>query len=161
MAEFYILPIHASQALGIDPDALDLPRCGYGIDADALWIDPRFIEVRRQRQAVALQLAERRHDIHADLAHKPRTQEEVDAVLKRTRQRRYARKKRQRKAQAKAKQAVTAATTTARLTVAAYAIAHGMMAHTLRQRLRNAGCRAPYRLTDIERVVTPLLLPPG
>jgi hypothetical protein len=124
MAEFYILPIHASQALGIDPDALDLPRCGYGIDADALWVDPRFIEVRRQRQAVALQMAERRHDICAELSHKPRTQEEVDAVLKRTRQRRYARKKRQRKAQAKAKRAAVSASD--RLSVAAYAIAHGM-----------------------------------
>jgi hypothetical protein len=154
MAELYILPIHASQALGIDPDALDLPRCGYGIDADALWIDPRFIEVRRQREIIAAQMAEHRHQIHADLSHKPRTDADKEAALKRTRQRRYARKKVQRKAQS-AKRAAANAAIGVRLSIAAYAIAHGMIPQNLRQKLRAAGYRAPYSLADVERVTPP------
>jgi hypothetical protein len=98
MVDFYVLPRHACQALGIDPSHLDLPRCGYGFSGDALWCDPRFIEIRRSRAAVAAQMAERRFDICPDLHHKPRTEEEQEAKLKRARQRRYARKKRQRKA---------------------------------------------------------------
>ena len=165
MVEFYVLPVHAAAAIGVTVDQLDLPASGYGIDADALWWDPRFIEVRRERAAVALQLAEHRHDIHPELCHKPRSPDEVEANLKRTRQRRYARKKLKRKAQAKqaptaiSAPAATTTTTPARLSVAAYAIAHGMIPQALRQRLRSVGCRAPYSLADIARV-TPLSLPP-
>jgi hypothetical protein len=61
--------------------------------ADALWCDPRFIEIRRVRAAVAAQMADRRFDICADLHHKPRSPDEVEAKLKRARQRRYARKR--------------------------------------------------------------------
>jgi hypothetical protein len=64
MAMFHVLPAHAAQALGIEPDDLDLPRSEYGIDADALWRDPRFVEIRRQRAAIAAQMAERRHELH-------------------------------------------------------------------------------------------------
>ena len=96
MVEFYVLTAHASQALDINPAELDLPRCGYGIDADALWWDPRFVEIRRERMAVAAQMAERRVNIHAELSHKPRTEAAKEAMAARTRARRYARKKRQR-----------------------------------------------------------------
>jgi hypothetical protein len=67
MVEFYVLPRHACQALGIDPSHLDLPRCGYGVSGDALWLDPRFQEIRRVRAAVARQLAEHRHEIHINI----------------------------------------------------------------------------------------------
>jgi hypothetical protein len=156
--EFYVLPRHAAQCLGVDPSALDLPRSEYGIDADALWVCPRFIEIRRQREVTARKMAERRFDIQPHMQHKSRPEEEREAALHRTRQRRYARKKLQRKAQSK-RAAVTAnATIGARLSVAAYAIAHGMIPHNLRQKLRAAGYRAPYSLADVERV-TPLALP--
>jgi hypothetical protein len=72
MVEFYVLPIHASQALGVRVAQVNLPRSGYGVSGNALWIDPRFIEVRRQREVVARQMAEHRHEIHADLSNKPR-----------------------------------------------------------------------------------------
>ena len=157
MVEFYVLTAHASQALDINPAELDLPRCGYGIDADALWWDPRFVEIRRERMAVAAQMAERRVNIHADHSHKPRTEDQKEAALKRTRARRYARKKLQRKAQSK-RAAANAAIGT-RLSVADYALAHGLTPHNLRQRLRAAGCRSPYSLADAQRV-TPLALPP-
>lgn len=64
MVEFYVLPRHAAAALDINFSELDLPRCGYGVSGDALWQDPRFIEIRRERAAVAAQMAERRHEIH-------------------------------------------------------------------------------------------------
>jgi hypothetical protein len=59
----WVLESHAAQALGIDPGSLDLPRCGPGISAEALWIDPRFIEARRSRDAIARQMAERRFNV--------------------------------------------------------------------------------------------------
>lgn len=157
MVEFYVLTAHASQALGIDQGDLDLPPCGYGVSGDSLWLDPRFIEVRRQREIIALQMAERRHQIDADHSHKPRSPDQQEAALKRTRARRYARKKLQRKAQSK--RAAANAAIGARLSVAAYALAHGLTPHNLRQKLRAAGCRSPYSLADAERV-TPLALPP-
>ena len=40
--DFYVLPVHAAQALGVSVGQLGLPRCGYGVSGDALWIDPRF-----------------------------------------------------------------------------------------------------------------------
>jgi hypothetical protein len=73
MVDFYVLPKHASQALGIDPDALDLPRSEYGVSGDALWVDPRFIEVRRSRAAIASQLERHRNNLHPALQHKPRS----------------------------------------------------------------------------------------
>jgi hypothetical protein len=81
----YVLPRHAAAALGIDPGALDLPRCGYGFSGDALWIDPRFQEIRRRRQAVALQMAE--HRVDAELHRTPRTPEEVKTMKRRERKR--------------------------------------------------------------------------
>jgi hypothetical protein len=81
MVEFYVLPVHASQASGIDPDALDLPRSGYGVSGDALWIDPRFIEIRRQREAIARKLADHRHEIHVEISR--RAAEIIKLELKR------------------------------------------------------------------------------
>ena len=68
----YVLPVHAAAALGINIDQLDLPRCGDGFDADALWIDPRFIEVRRRREAIARQRERHPNNLHPDLQHKSR-----------------------------------------------------------------------------------------
>jgi hypothetical protein len=59
----YILEVHAAQALGVRVDQLNLPRSEYGVDGDALWVDPRFIEVRRKRAAIAAQMAERRFNV--------------------------------------------------------------------------------------------------
>jgi hypothetical protein len=64
MIEFYVLPRHACQALDINPGELDLPRCGYGVSGDALWQDPRFIEIRRERAAIAEKMAAHRNEIH-------------------------------------------------------------------------------------------------
>jgi hypothetical protein len=83
MVDFYVLPRHACQALGIDPSHLDLPRCGYGVSGDALWIDPRFIEVRRSRAAVAAQMADRRFNV--ELHRPPRTSEELKIMKRRER----------------------------------------------------------------------------
>ena len=63
MVEFFSLASHAAQTLGIERWALDLPRVGGAVDADALWVDPRFIEICRQRDAVARQLSRRRHEV--------------------------------------------------------------------------------------------------
>jgi hypothetical protein len=79
--DFYVLPIHAAQALGIDPGSLDLPRCGLGISADALWIDPRFIEARRSRDAIARQMADHRLEIHID--RRPRMDPDMDLQQRR------------------------------------------------------------------------------
>ena len=67
MVEFYVLPIHASQALG-----LALPGESPQIRVWCFWgnaLRSRSIEVRRQREVVSLQ---HRHEIHADLSNKPR-----------------------------------------------------------------------------------------
>ena len=89
----YILPNHAAQALGIRVDQLDLPRSGYGIDGDALWTCPQFIEVRRQREAIARQMAERRFNV--ELHRTPRTPEEVKVMKRRERKKlRAAKRKR-------------------------------------------------------------------
>jgi hypothetical protein len=78
MGGTWVLKSHASQALGIDPGALNLPRSEYGFDADALWVDPRFREVVRQRDAIARQLAEHRFNLQPHLQHKaPPTDEEA------------------------------------------------------------------------------------
>jgi hypothetical protein len=66
MGGTWVLPTHAAAALGIETWALDLPTCGLGIEADALWIDPRFIEIRRSRDAVARQMERRRHNVSPD-----------------------------------------------------------------------------------------------
>ena len=63
----YVLEIHAAMALGVRVDQVNLPRSGYGVCGDALWVDPRFIEVRRERAAIAAQMAERRHEIHINI----------------------------------------------------------------------------------------------
>jgi hypothetical protein len=83
MVEFYILKNHAAAALGIEVSQLNLPRCGYGVDADALWVDPRFIEVRRSRAAVARQMAE--HRVNFELHRTPRAPEEGVGVQAPTR----------------------------------------------------------------------------
>jgi hypothetical protein len=80
MGEFYILPVHAAQALGVRVDQLNLPKSQYGVDGDALWVDPRFIEVRRQREVIARQLERHRNNLHPDLQHKPRSTEEKLAL---------------------------------------------------------------------------------
>ena len=96
MIDFVVLPRHAAMALGIDIDQLNLPFCGLGVSGDALWVDPRFLEVRRQRQATARRLFERRYD--GELHRPARIPEDVEAALNRARQRRYARKRALRKA---------------------------------------------------------------
>lgn len=150
----YVLEIHAAQALGVPIDQINLPRSGYGIDGDALWTCARFIEIRRSREAC--QLATHRNDLQPCLQHKPRTEEQKEATLSKTRQRRYARKKAQRKAKSAKRAAAIAAAApiaAAHFSVAAYALAHGMAAANLRQQLRAAGRRAPYCLADVEQVV--------
>jgi hypothetical protein len=94
MVDFYVLPRHACQALGIDPSRLDLPPCGYGVSGDALWVDARFIEIRRSRAAVAAQLAERRHEIHINIS--ARAAAIVKAEMKRARQVERRQRKRER-----------------------------------------------------------------
>ena len=68
MVEFYVLRSHAAAAMGIDPSRLNLPTCGLGISAEALWTDPRFIEVRRSRAAIAAQYAARRYEVHLKIS---------------------------------------------------------------------------------------------
>ena len=64
---FSILPEHAAVALGVPVDQVDLPKSQYGFDADALWVDARFLEIRRRQEAIARQMAEHRHEIHINL----------------------------------------------------------------------------------------------
>jgi hypothetical protein len=93
MGEFYVLPVHAAQALGVRVDQVNLPASGYGVDGDALWVDPRFIEVRRSREAIARQMAERRFNV--ELHRPPRTPEEVKMMKRRERKKlRAAKRKR-------------------------------------------------------------------
>jgi hypothetical protein len=99
MIDFVVLPRHAAMALGIDIDQLNLPSCGLGVSGDALWVDPRFLEVRRQRQATARRLFERRYD--AELHRPARVPEDVEAALNRARQRRIRAKSASGKAQFK------------------------------------------------------------
>jgi hypothetical protein len=88
----YVLPVHAAAALGINIDQLNLPRCGDGFDADALWIDPRFIEVRRRREAIARQRERHPNNLHPDLQHKSRPHglddKDLKAMKRRARERR-------------------------------------------------------------------------
>lgn len=94
MGGFYVLTIHAAQALGVRVDQLNLPRSEYGVDGDALWCDPRFIEARRSRAAIAAQLAEHRHEIHINIG--ARAAAILKLELKRARQVERRQRKRER-----------------------------------------------------------------
>ena len=94
----YVLETHAAAALGVPIEQINLPRSGYGVDGDALWVDPRFIEVRRSREAIARQMADRRFNV--ELHRTPRTPEEVKLEKRRERKKLRA-AKRKRLAQAK------------------------------------------------------------
>jgi hypothetical protein len=94
MGEFYVLPVHAAQALGVRVDQLNLPASGYGVDGDALWVDPRFIEVRRSRAAIAAQLSAHRHEIHINIGRRAAAILKVE--LKRARQVERRRRQRER-----------------------------------------------------------------
>jgi hypothetical protein len=87
----YVLPVHAAQALGVRVDQLNLPTSGYGVDGDALWVDPRFIEIRRSREAIARIRAEHRHEIHINIDRR------AAAILKLELQRARADERRRRK----------------------------------------------------------------
>jgi hypothetical protein len=89
MVGTWVLKSHAAAAIGIEPWALDLPRRGYGISADALWVDPRFIEARRSRDAIARQMAERRYEINL---HQP---EAVKVITRSVRKKVRAKKRKQ------------------------------------------------------------------
>jgi hypothetical protein len=79
----YVLPSHAAQCLGVAAGQLNLPRCGDGVSADALWRSPQYAAVMSEQQAIARQFVERRHEVN--LQYQPPTPQEVKLDRKRER----------------------------------------------------------------------------
>jgi hypothetical protein len=85
----YVLTAHAAQCLGINPSALNLPRAGDGIDADALWRSPRYAEIVTELAAIRKQFAERRYTIESAVEHRgPLTERDLRLARQRERQHR-------------------------------------------------------------------------
>ena len=69
-------------------DELDLPRSGYGVDGDALWVDPRFLEAETLSRCRCRADGHRRFNVEL---HRPvRTPEEVKLEKRKARKARGA-----------------------------------------------------------------------